>query len=72
VPRAEFACCRVGYDGDLTAARLSIAALRLLSGSAACAGCQLARLHGMGNCRPTRRSGGVCAPGSRHVGWLAP
>jgi hypothetical protein len=55
VPRAEFACCRVGDDGDLTAAQLGRAALRLLSGPAACAGRQLVYLHGMGNWPPTRR-----------------
>jgi hypothetical protein len=38
VPRAEFACCRVGDDGDLTATQLSRAALRLLSGPAVGAG----------------------------------
>jgi hypothetical protein len=53
VPRAEFACCRVGDDGDLTAAQLSRTALRLLSGPAADAGRQLVCLHGMGN-RPPR------------------
>jgi hypothetical protein len=31
VPRAELACCRVGCDGELMAAQLSRAALRLLS-----------------------------------------
>jgi hypothetical protein len=34
VPRAEFACCRVGDDGDWMAAQMSRAALRLLSGLA--------------------------------------
>jgi hypothetical protein len=72
VPRVEFACYRVGDDGDLTAAQLSRAALRLLSWPAAGAGRQLVCLHGMGNRPPTRRGGGVHAPGSRHVEWLAP
>jgi hypothetical protein len=36
VPRAEFACGRVGDDGDVTAAQLVRPALRLLSGRAAC------------------------------------
>jgi hypothetical protein len=53
VPRAEFACCRVGDENDLTVAQLSRAALKLLSGPAASAGCQLMCLHGMGN-RPPR------------------
>jgi hypothetical protein len=36
VPRAEFACGRVGDDGDVIAAQLVRPALRLLSGRAAC------------------------------------
>jgi hypothetical protein len=34
VPRAELACCRVGDDGDVVAAQLSRAILRLLLGLA--------------------------------------
>jgi hypothetical protein len=48
----EFVCCRVGCDGDLMAALLSRAALRLLSGPAAHADRQLVCLHGMGNRPP--------------------
>jgi hypothetical protein len=74
VPRVEFTCCRAGRDGDLMAARLIRAALRLLSGPVARAGCQLVRLHGMGNQCPTRRSGRVHVPGACHVvrlvSWL--
>jgi hypothetical protein len=73
VPRVEFAYCRVGGDGDLTATQLSRAALRLLSGPTARAGRQLLWLHGMGNPPPhTRRGGGVRAPGSRHAVRFAP
>jgi hypothetical protein len=74
VPRVEFACCRVGRDGDLMAARLNRAALRLLSGPAAHTGCQLVHLHGMGNRTPppTGRGGSVHMPGSRHVVRLVP
>jgi hypothetical protein len=36
VPRAEFACGRVGDDGDVMAAQLVRPALRLLAGRAAC------------------------------------
>jgi hypothetical protein len=72
VPRVEFACGRVGDDGDLTAAQPDRAALRLLPGLAAGAGRQLVYLHGMGNRSPTRRGRGVHATGSRHVVWLAP
>jgi hypothetical protein len=53
VPRVEFACYRVGGEGDLMAAQLSRAAIRLLPGPAARAGRQLGCLHGMGN-RPPR------------------
>jgi hypothetical protein len=49
------------------AARLSRAALRLMSGPAALVGCQLVRLHGMGNRPPTRRGVRVHVLGSRHV-----
>jgi hypothetical protein len=52
VPRLEFVCCRIRDDGDLTAAQLSRATLRLLSGPAARAGRQLVRLHGMGTGPP--------------------
>jgi hypothetical protein len=62
VPRAELACCRVGDDGDLTAAQPSRAALRLLSGPAGA-------LHGMGTRSPTRR-GEVFAPWDR-VAWCS-
>jgi hypothetical protein len=72
VPRAELACYRVGVDGDLTAAQSSRAALRLLSGPAACVGRQLVYLHGTGNRYPTRRGGGVGALGSCHVVRRAP
>jgi hypothetical protein len=72
VPRVEFACCRVRGDGDLTVAQLSRAALRLLSGPAACTGRQLVCLHGMGHPPPPRRGGGVCVPGSRHVVRFVP
>jgi hypothetical protein len=61
VPRVEFACCRVGGDGDLTVAQLSRAALRLLSGLVACMGHQLVCLHGMGNQPPLCRGGGARA-----------
>jgi hypothetical protein len=59
VPRVEFACCRVRGDGDLTVAQLSRAALRLLSGPAACTGRQLVCLHGMGH-PPPPASWGRC------------
>jgi hypothetical protein len=52
VPRVELACYKVGNDGDLMVAQLGRAALRLLSGPAACAGRQLACLHGVGNPPP--------------------
>jgi hypothetical protein len=71
VPRSELACCRVGCDGVLMATRLCRAALRLLSELAARACCQLVRLHGMGNWRPTHRSGIVRASVQRHVAWTA-
>jgi hypothetical protein len=67
VPRVELARCRVGCDDDLMAAWLNRAALMLLSGPTARVGCQLVRLYGMGNRRPTRRSGRVHVSGSRHV-----
>jgi hypothetical protein len=54
------------------AARLSRAALRLMSGPAALVGCQLVRLHGMGNRPPTRRGVRVHVLGSRHVVRFAP
>jgi hypothetical protein len=68
VPRAELACCRVGDDGDLTAAQPSRAALRLLSGPAARAGRQLVHLHGMGN-RSPRVIVGVFTPWD-HATWF--
>jgi hypothetical protein len=71
VPRVEFECCRVERDDDLMAARPNRAALRLLSGPAARAGCQLVRLRGMGNQPSTRRSESVHVPRSRHVVQLA-
>jgi hypothetical protein len=72
VPWVEFVCCRVGRDGNLMAAWLNRAALRLLSGPAARAGCQLVHWHGMGNRPPTRRGGRVHVSGLRHVVWFAP
>jgi hypothetical protein len=54
-------------DDDLMAAQLNKAILRLLSGPTARAGCQLVRLHGMGNRFPMHRSGRVLVPGSHHV-----
>jgi hypothetical protein len=72
VPRVEFACCRVGRDGDLMAARLNEPHLRLLSGLAARACRKRVRLHGMGNWPSTCRSESVYMPGSRHVVWLMP
>jgi Zn-dependent metalloprotease len=72
VPRVEFACCRVGLDGDLMVAQLSRAALRLLSRPAARAGRQLVHLHDIRNCSPTHRGGGVHTPGSRHVVRFVP
>jgi hypothetical protein len=67
VPRTKLACGRVGDDGDGMAAQPGINALTLLSRPAACAGCQLVRLHGIGNWSPTRRSGGARAPDSRRM-----
>jgi hypothetical protein len=67
VPRVQLACCRIRCDSDLMAAQLNRAALRLLSGLAARAGCQLVRMHGMGNRRPMRRSGRVHVLGLRYV-----
>jgi hypothetical protein len=72
VPRAKLACGRVGDDGDGMTTQSGRPALRLLSVPAACAGRQLVRLHGVGNRSPTRRGGGVCAPGSRRVSWPTP
>jgi hypothetical protein len=54
------------------AAQLSKAALTLLTGPAACMGRQLVCLHDMGNRPPTRRGGGVHAPGSCRVVRFAP
>jgi hypothetical protein len=70
VAQAELACCRVGCDGELMAARSGRAALRLLSESDARASRQLVRLHGMGNWCSTRRSGRAHVPGSCHVVWF--
>jgi hypothetical protein len=72
VPRIQLACCRAERDGDLMVARLSRAALRLLSGPTARAGYQRLCLHGMGNRPPTRRGGGVHTLESRHVVRLVP
>jgi hypothetical protein len=72
VPRSELACCRVGCDGVLMVTRLCKAALRLLSELAARACCQLVRLHGMGNGRPTHCSRRVHVLVQRHVAWTAP
>jgi hypothetical protein len=67
VSRLELACCGVGWDDALMAMRPNRAALRLPSEPAARTCRQLVCLHGMENWRPTRRSGGVHAPGWRHV-----
>jgi hypothetical protein len=72
VPRAKLACGRVGDDGDGMAAQPGRPALRLLSGPAAYVGRQLVRLHGVGNRSPTRRGGGVRAPGSHRRSWPTP
>jgi hypothetical protein len=40
--------------------------------ASACARRQLVRLHGVENRSPTRRGGGVRAPGSRRVSWSTP
>jgi hypothetical protein len=69
VPWAELACCRVGDDGDVTAAQPSRAVLRPQSGPAARVGYQLVCLHGAGNRPPTRRGEGVCVSGSCRVAW---
>jgi hypothetical protein len=71
VPRVEFACCRVGCDSDMTAARPGRVALRLLSQLGAHVCRQLVRLHGMGNRRPMRHSGRVHVSGSCHMVQLA-
>jgi hypothetical protein len=67
MPRAELACCMVGCDGELMAARSGRAALRPMSEPDARACRQLVRLHGMGDWCPTRRSRRVHVPWSRHV-----
>jgi hypothetical protein len=67
VPRAKLACGRVGVDGDGMVVQPGRLALRLLSGSVACMGCQLVCLHGAGNRSPTRRGGDVHALGSCRV-----
>jgi hypothetical protein len=72
VPRAEFACCRVGDDGDGMAVQLSRPALRPLSRPAACTGRQLVCLHGAGNRSPSRRGEDVRVSGSRRVSWPTP
>jgi hypothetical protein len=72
VPWVKTACDRVGDDGDGMAAQLSKPALRLLSGPAACVGCQLVQLHGAGNRSPTRRGGGVRSSRTRRVSWPTP
>jgi hypothetical protein len=52
MPRAELACCMVGCDGELMAARSGRAALRPMSEPDARACRQLVRLHGMGTGAP--------------------
>jgi hypothetical protein len=67
----EFACCWVGCDGDLMVAQLSRAALRLCRGqlpARAASRC----VYMAWRTAPTRRGGGVHAPGSRHVVRLVP
>jgi hypothetical protein len=54
------------------AARLSRAALRLLSELATRVCRQLVRLHGMGNWCPTRRSERVGALVQHHIAWTTP
>jgi hypothetical protein len=71
VPRAELACCRVGDDGDVTAAQPSMTVVRLPSGPAARTGRHL-ELHGAGNWRPTRRGEGACVSRSCRVAWPTP
>jgi hypothetical protein len=71
VPRVEFACCRVGCDGDMTTARPGRATLRPLLEPGVRTCHQLVHLHGMGNRHHMRRSGRVHVPGSRHVVRLA-
>jgi hypothetical protein len=72
VPRAKLAYGRVGDDVDGMAAQPGRPALRLLSGPAACMGCQLVYLHGTGKRSPTRHGGGICAADSRRVSWPMP
>jgi hypothetical protein len=72
VPRVGLECCRVGDDGDVTAAQPSRAVLRRLPGLAARAGRQVVCLHGAGTRSPTRRDECVCVSGSRHVEWPMP
>jgi hypothetical protein len=72
VPQAKLVCGRVGDDGDGMAVQPDIPSLRLLSGSAACMGRQLGRLHGVENRSHTHRGGGVRTPGSCRVSWPTP
>jgi hypothetical protein len=69
VPQVTLACGRVGDDGDGMAAQPGRPALKLLSGPTACMGRQLVYLHGAGNRFPTRRGGGIRAPGLCCMPW---
>jgi hypothetical protein len=72
VPWVKVACGKLGDDVDGMAVQLGRPALRLLSRSGFCMGCQLVPLHGVGNRSSKRHGRGPRAPGSRRSSWPSP